>query len=62
MSYLQQIELRHRPDRWGDIIFVAAAILLTALSIGALTSKAAGPVTEREWTLTVLESNLEISR
>jgi hypothetical protein len=61
MSNLQQIEERHRPDRWRDIIFVAAAILLTALSLGSLTSKAVGPVTEHQWTLTVLESNLEVS-
>jgi hypothetical protein len=60
MSTLQQIEQRHRPDRWRDVIFVAAAVLLTALSIGALTSKAAGSVTERQWTLTVLEGNVEV--
>jgi hypothetical protein len=62
MSTLQQIEQRHRPDRWRDVIFVAAAVLLTALSIGALTSKAAGSVTERQWTLTVLEGNVEVIR
>jgi len=62
MGNLQQIEQRHRPDRRRDIIFVAAAILLTALSIGALTSKAVGSVSTHEWTLTVLEGNLEVSR
>jgi hypothetical protein len=61
MSILQRIEQRHRPDRWRDIIFVATAILLTALSIGSLTSKAAGSVTEREWTLIVLESAIEVT-
>ena len=60
MSTLQQIEQRHRPDRWRDVIFVAAAVLLTALSIGALTSKAVGSVTERQWTLTVLEGSVEV--
>ena len=60
MRTLQQIEQRHRPDRWRDVIFVAAAVLLTALSIGALTSKAAGSVTQRQWTLTVLEGNVEV--
>lgn len=62
MSNLQRIEQRHRPDRWRDIIFVMAALLLTALSIGSLTAKAAGSVAEHKWTLTVIEGNLEISR
>lgn len=62
MSILQRIEQRHRPDRWRDIIFVAAAVLLTALSIGALTSQAVGSVTEHQWTLTVLEGNVEVNR
>jgi len=61
MSYLQRIEQRHRPDRWRDIIFVAAAVLLIALAIGSVTSKVVGPVTEHEWTLTVLEGNLEVN-
>lgn len=60
MSNLQQIEKRHRPDRWRDILFVAAALLLTALSIGSLTSKAVGSVAEHTWTLTVLESNVAV--
>jgi hypothetical protein len=62
MSYLHLIQQRHRPDRWRDIIFVMGAVLLAALSIGSLTSKAAGQVTQRQWTLTVLESNLEVNR
>ncbi|HEX7838665.1 MAG TPA: hypothetical protein VF469_14415 [Kofleriaceae bacterium] len=60
MSYLNQIAARHRPDRWTDVIFIMAAVLLTALSIGSLTSKAVGRVPEHEWTLTVFESNLEV--
>ena len=62
MSSLEQIQERHRPDRWRDIIFLAGAALLTALSIGSLTSKAAGTVSQRQWTLTVLESTIEVSR
>ena len=62
MSNLQLIEQRHRPDRWRDIIFVLGAALLAALSIGSLTTKAAGSVSVRQWTLTVLESNLEVGR
>jgi hypothetical protein len=37
-------------------------VLLTALSIGSLTTKARGSVADRPWTLTVLESNVEVSR
>jgi hypothetical protein len=62
MSYLNQIAARHRPDRWTDVIFVVAAVLLTALSIGSLTSKAVGAAPEHQWTLTVFESNLEVGR
>jgi hypothetical protein len=61
MSNLQRIEQRHRPDAWRDIIFIAGATLLAALSVGSLTSKAEGSVHERQWTLTVLESNVEVS-
>jgi hypothetical protein len=44
------------------MIFLAAAMLLMALSIAGLTSKAAGSVTEHQWTLTVVESDVEVSR
>jgi hypothetical protein len=56
MSHLNQIEERHRPDRRRDIMFIVGALLLTALSIGSLTTKAAGPA----WSVTVIESGLEI--
>jgi hypothetical protein len=62
MSNLYRIELRHRPDRWRDLIFIAGAALLTALSVGSLTSKAAGSAPEHKWTLTVVEGNLEVVR
>ncbi len=61
MSNLQSIAQRHRPDRWSDMIFLAGAVLLTALSVGSLTSRAVGSVSERQWTVTVLESNFEVS-
>jgi hypothetical protein len=62
MSHLNEIAERHRPDRWTDIIFIVGAVLLTALSIGSLTSKAVGSVSDRPWTLTVLEGNFEVSQ
>lgn len=59
-DHLQEIAERHRPDRWTDLVFIVGAALLTALSIGSVTSKAAGSVSQREWTVTVLESPLEL--
>jgi len=60
MSYLAQIEERHRPDHWRDMIFIVGALLLTALSVGSLTSQAAGRAAEHPWSVTVIESGLEI--
>jgi hypothetical protein len=60
MSHLTEIAERHRPDRWTDIIFIVGAVLLTALSIGSLTSQAAGSVSGPQWSLTVLESGFEV--
>jgi hypothetical protein len=62
MSNLNEIANRHGRDRWKDALFIAAAVLLTALSLGSLTSKAAGKPHENEWKVTVIESNLEIGR
>jgi hypothetical protein len=62
MSNLQSIAQRHRPDVWRDMIFIAGAALLTALSVGSLTSRDAGAVHEHQWTLTVIEGTLEVSR
>jgi len=62
MSHLTEIEERHRPDRWRDIIFIVGAVLLTALSIGSLTSQAAGAIPEHQWTLQVFDSGLEVMR
>ncbi len=62
MSTLKEIEHRHDRDRWKDALFIGAALLLTALSIGSVTSKAAGSNTEHTWTVTVVESSLEIAR
>lgn len=61
MSTLKEIAHRHGRDRWKDALFIGAALLLTALSIGSVTSKAAGSNTTK-WTVTVVESNLEIAR
>jgi hypothetical protein len=62
MSHLSEIAERHRPDHWRDIIFVVGALLLAALSVGSLTTKAAGPASERPWTLTVVETGFEVVR
>lgn len=62
MSTLPDIAKRHGRDRWKDAIFIGAAVLLTALSIGSVTSKAAGHTNEKTWTVTVVEATPEVLR
>jgi hypothetical protein len=62
MGNLNEIKERHGRDRWKDAVFICAAVLLTALSIGSVTSKAAGKPHQHQWKVTVIESNLEIQR
>ena len=63
MSNLNEIAVRHGRDRWKDAVFILAAVLLTALSISSVTSKAAGRVDRKLFgKVTVIESNLEIGR
>ncbi len=61
MGNLNLIARRHGWDRWRDLAFIAGAILLTALSIGAVTSKAAGKASNN-WTVQVIESDFQIVR
>lgn len=57
MSNLKEtIKERHGRDGWRDALFIIAAVLLTALSIGSVTSKAQGHTTQHAWTLTVNET------
>ncbi len=58
---LGEIEARHGHDAWKDALFVLLAVILTALSIGSVTSKAAGRPTEHQFSLTVIE-NPELAR
>lgn len=62
MSDFKEIKNRHGKDRWKDAIFIAAAVLLTAVSIGAVTSKAAGKPAEHQWQLSVTEKVIEVGR
>lgn len=63
MGNLNEIAHRHGRDRWKDALFIIAAVLLTAVSIGSVTSKAAGkPAEVPTGSVTVIESNLEIGR
>ncbi len=56
MENLNDVATRHGRDRWKDAVFIAAAVLLTALSIGSVTRKAAGTAPHHQWTLTVVEN------
>ena len=60
MSTLNHIEKRHGRDRVKDALFIGFALLLTAISIGSVTSKAAGSVSQHAWSVQVIESNPEI--
>lgn len=62
MSTLSEIANRHGRDRWKDMVFIGAAVLLTALSIGSVTSKAAGNTSPKSWTVTVVETAPELAR
>ncbi|HEX5064288.1 MAG TPA: hypothetical protein VFV99_33165 [Kofleriaceae bacterium] len=64
MGNLNEIKERHGRDRLKDAGFIAAALLLTALAIGSVTSKAAGKPHTHEWKLSVVDpvSNVEIGR
>lgn len=52
---LTQIESRHGRDRWKDALFIGLAVLLTALSIGSVTSKGAGKPVEHAWSVKVVD-------
>lgn len=62
MGNLKNIESRHGRDHWKDAVFIIAAVLLTAVSIGSVTSKAAGTPHHKQWQLSVVESAPEIAR
>jgi hypothetical protein len=60
MSNLKEIQRRHGFDRWKDAAFIVAAVLMTALALGSVTSQAAGDPPSRQYELTVIESNVEL--
>lgn len=60
-NLIEKIPERHRGDGWRDAVFIVAAVLLTALSIGSVTTKAAGRTPNHQWTVTVVE-NPELAR
>lgn len=61
MSHLNQIARRHGRDRWKDLVFIGAALLLTALSIGATTSQGVGSPTERTWSVEVVDPDTNVA-
>lgn len=62
MSKLKQIADRHGRDRWKDLVFIGAALLLTALAIGATTSKAVGtPTNQHAWSVTLVDPETNVA-
>ena len=60
MNHLSQIKVRHGRDGWRDLAFIAAAVMLTALAIGATTSKAVGKPSEHTWSVTVVDPDTQL--
>jgi len=48
---LREIEFRHGRDKWKDAGFIGVAILLTILSLGALSTKAMGKLPSNSWAI-----------
>ena len=57
MSNLKEIQNRHGWDRWKDLAFIGAAVLMTALALGSVTSRAAGTHTRPDWGVAVVYSD-----
>ena len=64
MSTLKEIVQRHGWDRWKDAAFIGVAVLMTALAIGSVTTKAAGTASPHSWngSVTVMDGNLDQAR
>ena len=56
MSNLKEIQIRHGWDRWKDLAFIGAALLMTALALGSVTSRAAGTVSRPDYGVSVVYS------
>lgn len=56
MGNLKDIQARHGWDRWKDALFIGAAVLLTALALGSVTTQAAGRPPSHVWSLAVIEN------
>jgi hypothetical protein len=60
MSDLKDIEKRHGKDPLRDALFIIGALLLTAISIGSVTSKVAGHPQQKQWKLTVVDNPADL--
>jgi hypothetical protein len=60
MSYLSDIVQRHGRDGWRDFAFIVAAVLLTALAVGATTSKAVGEPASHDWSVIVVDPDTQV--
>jgi hypothetical protein len=59
-SHLTRIAHRHDRDRWRDLIFIGAAVLVTSLAIGATTSKGIGEATAHQWSVIVVDAVTQV--
>ncbi len=60
MNNLDEVPKRHKRDRWRDAVFIAGAVLLTAVAIGSVNNHGgsmwAGKGHQHQWSLTVVEN------
>ena len=61
MSNLKEIQNRHGWDRWKDAAFICAAVLMTALALGSVTSQAAGKPPTHHWSVSVSFTDTHVS-
>jgi hypothetical protein len=59
---LKEITTRHLRDRWRDALFLGVAVILTALAIGSVTSKAVGTTTQPKYHLTIEDGTQELNK
>jgi hypothetical protein len=62
MSNFKDIATRHLKDRWKDALFIGAAVLLTALAIGSVTSKGVGKTTPHEWGVSMVDGTQDLPK
>jgi hypothetical protein len=55
---VMEMKKRHKSDRWRDAAFIGLAVVITALLLGSVTSKAKGSSkTDTNWSVKLQDSS-----